>query len=115
MSSIRTSLPIPTQPWEAAKSRFLDGLSPEETKRFNDATLENLFYDASAAQKKHAHNSKTWLRQERLSSLVDAIDDYGKALDVFANTYGLILSPIWGSLRVILHVSIHANMSILTR
>ncbi|CAO2647534.1 Nn.00g084560.m01.CDS01 [Neocucurbitaria sp. VM-36] len=105
MSSIRTTLPIPTQPWEAAKCRFLDGLSLEETTRFKDATLENLFYDASAAQKKHADRSKAWLLQERLSSLVDAIEDYGKALDVFSNTYGLVLSPIWGSLRVVLHIA----------
>ncbi|KAF1850123.1 uncharacterized protein K460DRAFT_269511 [Cucurbitaria berberidis CBS 394.84] len=105
MSTIRTTLPIPTQPWQAAKSRFLNGLSPEDTRRFKDATLENLFYDASAAQKKHALNCKSWLLQERLSSLVDAVDEYGKALDVFSNIYGLILCPIWGGLRVILHIA----------
>jgi hypothetical protein len=37
--------------------------------------------------------------------LVDAIDDYGKALDVYSNTYGLVMSPLWGSLRIVLHVS----------
>jgi hypothetical protein len=106
MSNIRTSIPIPTQPWEAAKAKFLEGLSPEETIRFKDATLENLFYDASVAQKKHAHDNRVWLLQERISPLVDAIEDYGKACDVFANTNGLVLSPIWGSLRVLLHVSL---------
>lgn len=105
MSTIRTSLPIPTQPWEAARAKFLEGLSPQEIQRFKDATPENLFYDASAVQKRHADNSKTWLFQERLSSLTDAINDYGKALDVYANANGLILSPIWGSVRVVLHVS----------
>jgi hypothetical protein len=106
MSQIQTSLAIPTQPWEAAKSRFLQGLSSQETNLFNDATLENLFYDASAAQKKHAHDSRSWIRQQRLSSLVDAINEYGQAMDVYVNTYGLILSPIWGSVRVVLHVSL---------
>lgn len=104
MSNIRTSLPVPTQPWEDAKTRFIAGLSPEEAARFYAATPENLFYDASAAQKKHAQNSRAWLMQERISSLVDAIDDFGKALDVYSNTYGLVICPLWGSLRIILHV-----------
>ncbi|KAF2124058.1 hypothetical protein P153DRAFT_303222 [Dothidotthia symphoricarpi CBS 119687] len=104
MSNIRTSLPIPTQPWDAAKAKFLDGLSPQEIQRFKDATLENLFYDASSVQKRHAHDSRVWLLQERLSSLTDAIEDYGKALDVYANTYGPVMSPLWGSLRVVLHI-----------
>ncbi|KAI8931644.1 hypothetical protein NX059_011294 [Plenodomus lindquistii] len=109
MSSIRTSLAVPVQPWETAKQRFLAGLSHEEAQEFRDATLENLFYNASAAQKRHAHGSRSWLVQERLSSLVDSIDDYGKALDVYSNTSGLILGPIWGSLRVILHIAREAG------
>lgn len=105
MANIRTKLPIPTRPWESAKEKFLEGLSQEQAKQFGDATAENLFYDASAAQRTHAKNSRSWLLQERLSSLVNAIDDYSKALDVYSNTYGLVISPLWGSLRIILHVS----------
>ncbi|KAF1829093.1 hypothetical protein BDW02DRAFT_602854 [Decorospora gaudefroyi] len=105
MSNIRTGLPVPTQPWEIAKARFLDGLTPAESKQFQEATPENLFYGASSAQKRHATDSRSWLLQERLSSLVDAIEDYGKALGVFFNTHGLILSPLWGSLRIILHIA----------
>jgi len=106
MSNIRTSLPIPTQPWEAATAKFLEGLSAEEVTRFRTGTIENLFYGTSVVQRKHAQESRVWPLQQRMSSLVDAIDDYGKALDVYANTYGLILSPIWGSIRVLLHVSV---------
>ncbi|KAF2870424.1 hypothetical protein BDV95DRAFT_81231 [Massariosphaeria phaeospora] len=109
MASIRTSVPFPTEPWEAAKQKFLEALSEEDIKRFKDATLENVFYGASSTQKKHAHGSRSWAIQERLSSLVDGIDDYGKALDVYANTYGLILSPIWGSIRVVLHIAREAG------
>lgn len=104
MSNIRINLPVPTEPWENAKANFLRGLSPEDAARFNAATPENLFYDASTAQKKHAERSRSWLMQERVSSLVDAINDYGKALDVYSNSYPLILSPIWGSIRIVLQV-----------
>lgn len=105
MSNIRTNLPVPVEPWESAKHRFLEGLSAQEKQRFENATLENIFYDASVTKKIHQQKSKTWAAQERLSSLVDAIEDYGKALDIYSNAYGLILCPIWGSLRVIFHVS----------
>jgi hypothetical protein len=109
MTSINTELPIPTQPWEAAKARFLQGLSAAEVKKFKEATLENLFYDASATQKQHARGSKSWVWQQRLASLVDGIDDYGKALDVFPNMSPMILAPIWGSLRVVLQVNRHIH------
>lgn len=121
MSNIRTNLPVPTRPWEDAKVKFLAGLSPEDVARFIAATPENLFYDASTAQKKHAQQSRSWLMQERVSSLVDAINDYGKALDVYSNSYGLILCPIWGSLRIVLQVcfefcdSVFKNLQALLR
>ncbi|KAF1998479.1 hypothetical protein P154DRAFT_439146 [Amniculicola lignicola CBS 123094] len=109
MTNVRTGLPFPTQPWEVAKARFLEGLSQEEVRRFKNATLENLFYDASATQKKHAKGSRTWVIQERITSLVDGIQDYGKALDVFSNTYPLVLCPLWGSIRVVLHIAQEAG------
>lgn len=43
--------------------------------------------------------------QERITSFVDGIEDYGKALDVFANTSSLIMCPLWGSIRVVIQVS----------
>lgn len=105
MSDIRTALQFPTQPWEAAKTRFLQGLSEDEIKLFKEAGPENLFYGASALVKDHVSGSRTWRLQERLASFADALDDYGKALDVVVNTSPLILSPLWGSLRVLIHVS----------
>ena len=92
--------------WEAAKARFLEGLSSEEIDCFKNATPENLFYDASNTRRRYVHDSRVSLLREPLSPLIDAIDDYGKAFDVLANTYGLVLSPIWGGLRIVLHVSV---------
>ena len=33
---------------------------------------------------------------DKIQPLVAAIDQYGKALDVFANAYPLVMSPLWG-------------------
>ncbi|KAH7069754.1 hypothetical protein BKA63DRAFT_88377 [Paraphoma chrysanthemicola] len=109
MSLIRTSLPVATQPWEAAKARFLEGLPAHQAARFESASLENIFYDASIAQKKHTQASRSWHHQERLSSFFDSVNEYGKAMDVYSNTYGLIISPIWGSLRVVIHIATEAG------
>lgn len=54
------------------------------------------FYDASAAQKLHASNSTTQGVMDKIQPLVAAIDQYGKALDVYANAYPLVMSPLWG-------------------
>lgn len=104
MSNIRTSLPFSTEPWEAAKDKFLEALTPEEIQSFDNATPENLFYEASALQKKHAHESRMWKMQGKMIPLIEGVKDYGRVIDVYSNTYGLILSPIWGSIRIILHV-----------
>jgi hypothetical protein len=109
LARLRTELPFPTRPWEAAKAKFLDGLSPEERQRFTDATPENLFYDASASQKKYARGSRSWVMQQKATSLVEGIADYGKALDVYANASSLVLCPIWGSIRVVLHIAREAG------
>ncbi|KAF2654798.1 hypothetical protein K491DRAFT_600076 [Lophiostoma macrostomum CBS 122681] len=109
LTKLRTELPFPTRPWEAAKAKFLDGLSQEEWQRFRNATPENLFYDASAAQKRHARGSRSWVLQQKTTSLVEGIAEYGKALDVYSNASSLILCPLWGSIRVVLHIAREAG------
>lgn len=41
----------------------------------------------------------------KLKPFVAGIEQYGGALDVLSNTNSLILCPLWGGIRVILHVS----------
>jgi hypothetical protein len=66
--------------------------------------VENLFYSTSAAQFKHEKNSKSRAAAKKLQPLIAAITQYGGALDVLSNTSTLFFSPIWGGLRVLLHV-----------
>lgn len=41
---------------------------------------------------------------QKLLPLVEAINQYGAALDVLSNTSSLLLCPIWGGFRIILFV-----------
>ncbi|KAH0556319.1 hypothetical protein GP486_005756, partial [Trichoglossum hirsutum] len=60
----------------------MEDLSEEEKKIFANASLENLFYSASAAQKRHEEISKSRTISARLEPFVSAIDQYAIALDI---------------------------------
>lgn len=103
---------IATEPWEVAKSRFISGLTAENQAAFTSATLENLFHRSSAIFQGYQIDSTLWRAQIKLKPLLDAFEEYGKALDVYANMSSLIMGPLWGSLRVVLLVSILPSQSI---
>lgn len=71
---------------------------------YDQATPETLFYSASAAQKMHKADSTIHDLMDKLQPFVSAIEQYGQALDVYANAYPLALSPLWGIIRVVLRV-----------
>jgi len=106
MADIRAPLPFSTKPWETAKRRFLDGLAPEQRTLFTEAKLDNLFYTANATYHQHAEDSKLRKIQQKLQPLISSVEEYGRAIDVFAQMSTLVLSPIWGCIRVALHVSL---------
>jgi hypothetical protein len=91
--------------WEMAKARFLEGLDDKEKTTFNEATAENMFYQASNLQRDDNRDSKTRTLLETMQPLIAAVNDYGKAMDTFANISSLCLAPIWGSIRVVLVIA----------
>ncbi|KAH8154666.1 uncharacterized protein LAJ45_01195 [Morchella importuna] len=99
------SLNFNRDPWITAQERYLDGLSDEHKALYKEASVENLFYSTSAAQFKHEKNSKSRAAAKKLQPLIAAITQYGGALDVLSNTSTLFFSPIWGGLRVLLHIA----------
>jgi hypothetical protein len=97
---------LPSQDaWRRARDRYVEDLTNDERQRYDKASPETLLYDASAAQKEHETKSRGRKVVENLQPLVSAIEQYGSALDVYSNAYPLVLSPLWGSIRVVLHVS----------
>ncbi|KAL9113656.1 MAG: hypothetical protein Q9187_007585 [Circinaria calcarea] len=99
------SLVISEDAWARARRRYTEDLSGSEREIFDNASLENVFYSASAMQNAHQAQSITRRLGTKLQPLVAAIDQYGKALDVYANVSSLVLVPLWGSLRVVLHLA----------
>ena len=71
---------------------------------FSQASPEAILYDASAAEKTHRATSTTREVVKKLQPFIEAVQQYGAALDVYSNIYPLVMGPIWGSVRVVLHV-----------
>ena len=90
--------------WQKALDRFAEDLSEEEKQIYFQATPENILYDASAAEKIHAAESTSRSITSKLQPFVDGVMQYAPAMDVLSNTYGLAICPIWGSVRLVLHV-----------
>lgn len=88
--------------WEAAKARFMEDLDPSERKLFDTATAETLFYSTSNAQKQDAVDSKIRRAMTKLSRFTSVVELYGKAIDTYAQISPLYVSPIWGSIRVVI-------------
>ena len=103
--------PFSQDAWTRARDRFVEDLSEKKKTVYYQSSLEMIFYDASAAQKSHSAASQSLRVANRLKPLTSAIQQYGSALDVYANAYPLALSPLWGSLRIILHVSMELHQS----
>ena len=90
--------------WTRAKNRYIEDLTHEEKELYLQASPEMIFYDASAAEKSHGAESTSRGLMDKLQPLVAAIEQYGHALDTYSNAYPLVLSPLWGSIRILLLV-----------
>jgi hypothetical protein len=105
MDPTNKTLLVPITSWEIAQARFIEDLPEEEKVIFQEATLENLFKATSAAYKKYIEESKLQAFSKKIQPLLENIEAFGHAMDVFANASSLIISPLWGSIRVVLHAS----------
>ena len=90
--------------WIRAQDRYIQDLNEEEQRMFFRASPESFLDDAITAEKSHGMNSATRGVMEKLQPFVAAIEQYGDAVDVYSSTYSLALGPIWGSIKVLLHV-----------
>ncbi|CZR58779.1 uncharacterized protein PAC_08671 [Phialocephala subalpina] len=87
--------------WERAHSQFSQDLTPAELHIYQTASIETITNDMKVADRSFK-SSRSKQMLDKISPFVDTIHRYGSALDVLANTYPLIMAPLWGGIRVIL-------------
>ena len=97
-----------TDAWKAAVEQFTADLNPQEKSILSKSSLADILDDVVRFEQSHRKSSKVRRVSLRLQPFVDAINDYGKALDVVANT-SCVIPPLWGSLRVLVLVSPHCS------
>lgn len=68
--------------------------------------VENLLADVQNAEKQHKSKSTSRKISVALKPFIAGIEQYASAFDVIANCSTEILSPLWGSFRIVLVVSI---------
>ncbi|KAI4128883.1 MAG: hypothetical protein LQ338_002513 [Usnochroma carphineum] len=85
---------------------FFETLSPDEKELFKASTVaEQLLEEVKTAEKVHKDKSISRRVSQALKPFVAGINQYGKALDVISNASSTVLCPVWGSIRVVLHLA----------
>jgi hypothetical protein len=97
------SLPL-EDAWSQARQRYIEDLTEDEKSLFLNASAANVLDIAGTVQKIHHARRATRHAEKILQPLVNAITQYGKALDVFSNASPCVLGLLWGGIRVCLHV-----------
>ncbi|KAF2401895.1 hypothetical protein EJ06DRAFT_366716 [Trichodelitschia bisporula] len=95
--------PLPS--YEVAKNLFLAELPPDQKEVFKATTLDNIFSQAKSTFQKRVDENHVLRAQRKLKPLIDCLEGYGQAMDTLSQTSTLILCPIWGSIRVVLHAA----------
>ena len=79
------AIPENQEPFRRALAEFTKGLSPQEKDEFRLTSIDDLRIALSRIQKKH--ESQRELRGlNRLSGFLEAMEQYGKVIEVFGNS-----------------------------
>jgi hypothetical protein len=99
-----TNQPASVQFVQDSAKNFLASLSPDENALFQATNAaEALLQEIGTANSEHKDASVLRKASVALLPFIAGIEQYGQAMDVFANSNDL-LCPIWGSIRIVLHV-----------
>jgi hypothetical protein len=89
---------------QSSISTFFATLTPDNQALFKATTLSaQLLEVVQNADKKHQERSYSRRATAAIRPFVAGVEHYGQAWDVMSNTAS-VLTPIWGSARVILTV-----------
>ncbi|KAL8831739.1 MAG: hypothetical protein Q9170_005169 [Blastenia crenularia] len=85
---------------------FFETLSPTEKELFKATTIaEQLLEEVKLAERIYKDKSISRKVSQALKPFLAGIDQYGNALDVISNASSTVLCPIWGSIRIVLHLA----------
>jgi hypothetical protein len=96
--------------FKAILSDFKKRLTPDEQENFQFATLKDVRETALRIQRDQ-EQLKTMMNMARLESFLEAMDQFGKVIEVFVNASSFV-AFIWGPMKFILQVRRRASSSL---
>ena len=84
-------------------SSFKKRLTQEEQSAFQFATLEDVRLEVTRIQAEQA-NQKEMMNMTRIQSFLEAMDQFGKVIEVFLNSSEFV-PFIWGPVKFVLQVA----------
>jgi hypothetical protein len=86
--------------FEVVLEDFKSHLTPKERQDFQFVTLNDVRETALRIQREQEH-LKTMMNMARLESFLEAMNQFGKVVEVFANA-NVFVAFVWGPLKFIL-------------
>lgn len=85
---------------------FFKNLSPDEKELFKATTIaEQLLDEVILAEKVHRDKSISRKVSQAIKPFLAGVSQYGQALDVVSNASAMVLCPLWGGVRIVLHLA----------
>ena len=91
------------EPFERALAKFKMGLKKRDQDKFKNTTLADVKRKIGEIQRQQ-HASRRLTALNRLQPFLEAMQQFGKAIAIFANT-NEIIAYVWGPLKLLLEIS----------
>ncbi len=88
--------------FQTTLSNFKKRLTPKEQADFQFATLEDV-HKVIAQIQNEQESLKTMMNFSRIQSFLEAMDQFGKVIEVFLNTSEFV-AFVWGPMKFLLQV-----------
>jgi hypothetical protein len=95
--------------FEVILADFKKNLTPRELQDFQFVTLNDVRETALRIQKDQ-ENLKTMMNMARLESFLEAMNQFGKVIEVFGNA-NIFVAVVWGPLKFVLQVKLYYYFS----
>lgn len=93
-----------TDAFETVLNNFKQNLNQKQIQNFQFVTLNDVRETALRIQHQQ-EQTKTMMNMTRIESFVEAMDQFGKVIEVFLNASGFV-AFIWGPMKFLLQVTL---------
>jgi hypothetical protein len=103
----QVSVTDPKEQCQEVAKLFFDSLTADEQHLYTATTQSSqLLDDVKALEQEDAKKGKVRRLSSKIEPFIAGVEGYASAMDAISNAQSAFLSPIWGSVRIVIHVSL---------